>query len=75
MPNKKNERGSGNKNTQFEERIMADMRKNPNFMDSPGFQSIEERLQSGLPMPKPPKRESKIVPIDRLDDEEKRRKR
>ena len=46
MPNrKKNKRGSGNKNTQFEQAIMKDMQEQGfrGLMDSPGFQGPAER--------------------------------
>ena len=47
MPNKKNKRGSGNKNTQFENALSSSMRDGVRtmrgFMDSPGMQGPEER--------------------------------
>ena len=50
MPNKKNKRGSGNKNTQFEQAIMKDIQegglnKLKGFMDSPGLsdRTLEEK--------------------------------
>ena len=48
MPNhKKNKRGSGNKNTQFEEAIMKDMQEQGfrGLMDSPGLsdRNLEEQ--------------------------------
>ena len=47
MPNKKNKRGSGNKNTQFENAISSSMRdgvrRMSDFMDSPGMQGPAER--------------------------------
>ena len=47
MPNKKNKRGSGNKNTQFENAISSSMRDGfrsmRDFMDSPGMQGPDER--------------------------------
>ena len=44
MPNKKNKRGSGNKNTQFENAISSSMKDGMRgFMDSPGFQGPVER--------------------------------
>ena len=47
MPNKKNKRGSGNKNTQFENAILSSMKdgigKTRGFMDSPGMQGPDER--------------------------------
>ena len=47
MPNKKNKRGSGNKNTQFEQAIMKDMQEQgfKGLMDSPGLsdRNLEEQ--------------------------------
>ena len=47
MPNKKNKRGSGNKNTQFEQSIMKDMQEQDfrGLMDSPGLsdRNLEEQ--------------------------------
>ena len=47
MPNKKNKRGSGNKNTQFEQAIMKDMQEQGfrGLMDSPGLsdRNLEEQ--------------------------------
>jgi len=44
MPNKKNKRGSGNKNTQFENALSSSMRDGMrDFMDSPGMQGPLER--------------------------------
>ena len=45
MPNhKKNKRGSGNKNTQFENALSSSMRDGMrDFMDSPGMQGPIER--------------------------------
>ena len=47
MPNKKNKRGSGNKNTQFENALSSSMRdgvrRMRDFYDSPGMQGPAER--------------------------------
>ncbi len=47
MPNKKNKRGSGNKNTQFENALSSSMRdgvrRMSDFYDSPGMQGPAER--------------------------------
>ena len=47
MPNKKNKRGSGNKNTQFEQAIMKDIQEQgfKGLMDSPGLsdRNLEEQ--------------------------------
>ena len=47
MPNKKHKRGSGNKNTQFEQAIMKDMQDQGfrGLMDSPGLsdRNLEEQ--------------------------------
>ena len=49
MPNKKNKRGSGNKNTQFENALSSSMRDGVrsmrDFMDSPGMQGPAERMR------------------------------
>ena len=49
MPNKKNKRGSGNKNTQFENALSSSMRdgvrRMSDFYDSPGMQGPDERLR------------------------------
>ena len=46
---KKNKRGSGNKNTQFENALSSSMRDGVrsmrDFMDSPGMQGPEERMR------------------------------
>ena len=49
MPNKKNKRGSGNKSKQFDAAISKDIQEGglnrlKGFMDSPGFQSPNERM-------------------------------
>ena len=47
MSNKKNKRGSGNKNTQFEQAIMKDMQEQgfQGLMDSPGLSDRNLEMQ------------------------------
>jgi len=47
MPNKKNKRGSGNKNSQFEQAIMKDMQEQGfrGLMDSPGLSDRNLEMQ------------------------------